>query len=99
MGDIKKVPAQVLDLRRETLGWYQRFLLDTGDGGGNGDSGSWLHDSGSAAPFRKIELPRLAACAMGLSGKGATSIGSAGFRSLALELEAMGAPLSDTGVA
>src|SRR5262245_24752189 len=65
-----------------------------------------LHDLGgrdavsiSAAPIRKLEMPKLAVEANGLVARGATGSNQAGFRQLATELKAMGAPLSDTGVA
>src|SRR5262245_17607860 len=99
MAEPKNVQQMTLQLRAKVKTWHNLFLLDTGDGGGANDSGSWLHDSGTAAPIRKIEIPKLAVEANGLVARGATGSNQAGFRQLATELKAMGAPLSDTGVA
>lgn len=94
----KNVQQQTRHLREKVGQWYTRFLRDTGDGGGAGDSGSWLHDCGEG-PIRKIEIPKLAVAANNLASVGATGANQAGYRSLAFELKTMGAPLSDTGVA
>ena len=89
----KNLQQQIRHLREKVKAWYDKFLLDTGDGGGNADS------TGTAAPIRKVELPKLAVEANNFVTLGATGGNTAGFRQLATELKTMGAPISDTGAA
>jgi hypothetical protein len=87
-------------LRQQVADWYAEYLAlaPATDTGGVADSGSFIHDSGRGAT-RKAELPKLALAADGLAALGVNGVNTAGFRSLALELKTMGAPLSDTGAA
>jgi hypothetical protein len=98
MRGFKNLQQRTRHLRAKVKAWNDRFVLDTGDGGGANDSGSWLHDCGEG-PTRKVEIGKLSTEADGLATAGATGFNTAGFRSLALELKAQGKPLSDTGVA
>ena len=100
MRGVKNVPQRARFLREKVRQWYAQYLIVAAatDTGGIADTGSWLHDSGQG-PFRKIEIPKLATEANGLAALGVTGFNTAGFRSLALELKAMGCPISDTGLA
>jgi hypothetical protein len=96
----KNAQQQARHLRDKAGVWYSEFLVSAAatDTGGVADSGSFLHDSGRG-PTRKLEIPKLANHANNLAAQGVSGFNTAGFRQLALELKAMGAPLSDTGVA
>lgn len=100
MRGMKNAQQQTRHLREKVGQWYAEFLVSAAatDTGGVADSGSFLHDSGRG-PTRKLELPKLANHADNLATQGISGFNTAGFRQLALELKAMGAPLSDTGIA